>query len=651
MDKRLMAPEDLCRIRLVVDPQVSPQGNDIVYVLREIDREQDGYRSGLRITSAAGQTDRALTDGPYLDRSPRWSPDARWVGFISNRCGTDQLWVVPSKGGSPQRLTDAAGAVSSCAWAPSGRRLAFLARVEARTSAHPPTPGVHVVTRLRYRTDRAGLWDGRYTHIHLLAFDDGDGAAGPVEVLTHGLYDVQCPVWSPDGTRIAFLANPSPDADETATLEVWIVDAKGGPPVCLSTMPGPKAGLSWSPDGKLLAFAGHEDALGGYHTSWGLWVLPVAAGPARRITAGDLGIGDRMLTDLFGFEWQAGPIWGEDGRLYALANVRESTSLIGISPISGELTTVTSGNQHVYTFDVRGHSMAWGAATPTEPSSLYTNGQDEPITQPNRQLCAQLTMSVPEAVAIKNPDGTECEGWLLLPPRRGESRVPLILHVHGGPHAQYGHTFMHEFQLLAARGYAVVYVNPRGSTGYGDAFAGASRHAWGQGDYVDLMCAVDAVIGDPRIDPSRLGVTGGSYGGYMTNWIVAHTDRFRAAVTDRSLSNLVSFMGTSKIAQTFGICELGRVSYADPSSLVTMSPLTFVDRITTPLLILHSEDDYQTPIEQAEQLYFALRVRKRPVEFVRFDDETHELSRSGRPSHRLARLHHLLRWFDAHLGG
>ncbi len=646
MTLRNMTTEDLLAIRVVHDPRVSPDANAVAYVHREADRERDTYRAGLRVVQFDGGPERVLTDGPVVDHSPRWSPDGRWIAFVSNRSGTDQLWVVGASEGGPHSLTALPGGVSVPAWSPAGRRLAFMSRLPGPSTSHPTAPGVHVITRLKYKTDRTGLWDGKYAHLHVLEFDSHGSASASVAI-THGEHDVQFPAWSPDGARLAFLANPSPDADESATLDVWTVDLRGGTPSRVTQIPGPKAGLTWSPDAAYLAYAGHEDPSGGYHATWGLWTVPAAGGSPRRVTHNDVGFGDRMLTDLFGFDWAAGPLWAGDGRLYALANVRGATHLLAVTPETGAIETVSPGDWHVYAFDVRDEIVVWAAASPTRAPALYAGPPSRSIAEPNHWL-EEVQMPTPEAFVVRSPDGVECEAWLLLP-RGAQDPHPLILHVHGGPHAQYGYSFMHEFQVLAASGFAVLYANPRGSTGYGDKFAGASRRAWGQGDFADLMAAVDYLKGDPRVDLDRLGITGGSYGGFMTNWIIAQTDRFKAAVADRSLSNLVSFMGTSEIAQTFGICELDRVTYEAPVHHLASSPLTFADRIRAPLLILHSERDQQTPIEQAEQLYLALKLRQHPVEFVRFEDETHELSRSGRPSRRLVRLYHLLRWFDRYL--
>jgi dipeptidyl aminopeptidase/acylaminoacyl peptidase len=246
----------------------------------------------------------------------------------------------------------------------------------------------------------------------------------------------------------------------------------------------------------------------------------------------------------------------------------------------------------------------------------------------------------------------DLQGWLLKPPAfddAGGVKYPLILQIHGGPHAMYGHAPFHEMQLMAARGYVVLFTNPRGSAGYGEEFATCTRGRWGEADLPDILGALDAVLALGFVDRERVGVTGGSYGGYLTNWAVGHSDRFKAAVTQRCVSNFHSMYGTSDIGFDFGEYEFGGTPWADAEKLLRHSPISYVERVNTPLLIIHNEGDLRCPIEQAEQLFVALERLGKEVGFVRIPEEDHNLSRSGKPSRRLARLHHLLGWFDAHL--
>ncbi|MDQ3541575.1 MAG: S9 family peptidase, partial [Chloroflexota bacterium] len=271
---------------------------------------------------------------------------------------------------------------------------------------------------------------------------------------------------------------------------------------------------------------------------------------------------------------------------------------------------------------------------------------------PNQSLVDEVTLSPASDLLVTSADGLGIQGWLLTPAGFSEgsdAKHPLIVQIHGGPHAMYGHAMFHEMQLMAARGYAVLFTNPRGSAGYGEEFTGSTRGRWGEADMPDVIAAVDHVSNLPWIDRDRIGITGGSYGGYLTNWIIGHDPRFKAAVTQRCVSNFHSFFGTSDIGSTFGAFEFDGVPWKDAEKLLRYSPISYVDSIMTPLLILHSEQDHRCPIEQAEQMYTALTYLERDVAFIRFPEEGHELSRSGTPSRRLARLHHLIGWFDSHL--
>ncbi|MBA2277885.1 MAG: S9 family peptidase, partial [Chloroflexia bacterium] len=274
------------------------------------------------------------------------------------------------------------------------------------------------------------------------------------------------------------------------------------------------------------------------------------------------------------------------------------------------------------------------------------------LTDHNQELLGEIHLSAPQELKVSAPDGKSIQAWILPPPGFDETsgvKHRLITQIHGGPHAMYGDALFHEMQLMAARGYAVLYCNPRGSVGYGEDFATTTRGRWGESDMPDVMASVDAAVALGWIDDQRLGLTGGSYGGYLTNWIIGHSDRFKAAVTQRCVANFASFFGTSDIGYDFGEHEFGGVPWNDSDLLRKHSPITYVESMNTPLLILHSEQDLRCPIEQAEQLFTSLKFLGREVAFVRFPEEGHDLSRSGKPSRRLARLHHLIGWFDRHL--
>lgn len=352
------------------------------------------------------------------------------------------------------------------------------------------------------------------------------------------------------------------------------------------------------------------------------------------------------------------PVWTAAGdALFVLGSHHGDTPLWRVAIHSGAVERLIGEGLLVESFalDAKRESIVLAIAGSVQPGDLYAGTPAVPVTRRlttlNDAFLATVQLSPPQPVSVTAANGWQVAGWLVEPPERARpDRCPLILAIHGGPHAAYGNGFMFEFQFLAAQGWAVLFLNPRGSTSYGEQFAVASNEDWGGADYRDLMSGLDAVLASHQwIDSDRLGVAGGSYGGYMTNWIVAHTARFRAAVTERSVSNFVSKWGTSDIGFFGNSRQWGGAPWENPEFYRERSPLTHVVNITTPLLILHSEQDLRCRIEQAEQLFTALKYLRREVEFVRFPDEGHELSRSGQPLHRLERLQRIATWFQRYL--
>ncbi len=470
--------------------------------------------------------------------------------------------------------------------------------------------------------------------------------------LTEGDWDDAMPAWSPDGRWIAFVSNRLPDADyRPMEADVWVVASGHGEPRRLPKPPGPAAWPQWSPDGKTIAFLGHDQPEG----AWGVpnihvWTVPAGGTqPARDLLKGfDRTCEDVILTDT---KSSHGPgqkaVWSEDGReIYFIASDSGSCHLHAVPAEGGAPRRLTEGPREVMSFSLARGRFALAISDPLNIGDVYTlapGSGPERLTFLNRALFDGLRLTAPE------PFDTGVQGWLFKPPGfAADRRYPLLLYIHGGPRAMYGHAFFHEFQVLAARGYLVLAVNPRGSQGYGEEFAGSIRADWGNLDYRDLMAAVDAAEKLPFVDAERLGVCGGSYGGYMTNWIVGHTDRFKAAIAERSISNLYSFYGTSDIGYE-DYREFSAHAYDDPELYARLSPISRVREIRTPLLIIHSEGDLRCPLEQAEQLYGMLKAMKRPVEFLVFPEENHDLSRAGRPDRRLARLEFMLRWWEKNL--
>jgi dipeptidyl aminopeptidase/acylaminoacyl peptidase len=641
--RRFITPEDLASFRFAGDPQISPDGARVLYTVKVVDGEK--YAQHLWVD------EEPFTLGKVSDALPRWSPDGRKIAFVRTKDEESQVWLMSIAGGEPAPVSSLPpGKISALEWSPDGARLAVVFHKDADPALRKEKkqPTLRHITRLHYKEEGTGLLDAERDHLHVVWV----GEKRTVQ-LTEGGWDDSMPAWSPDGLWIAFVSNRHPDADYRADeVDLWVVAAGGGEPRKLPKPAGPAFQPQWSPDGKLIAFLGHDQP----RSAWGVknihvWALPASgAQPARDLMPGfDRSCEDLVITDTKSLHGAGQkPVWSADGReLYFIASDSGSCHLHRMPAAGGAPERLTDGAREVISFTAAQGRFALLISDPLNIADVYgysVGGELTRRTSVNRGLFEGLRLSVPEAV-----DFGGVQGWLLKPPAVAPDRkYPLILSIHGGPRAMYGNAFFHEFQALAAKGYVVLYANPRGSQGYGEKFADAITADWGNVDYKDLMAAADAASKLPYVDASRMGVCGGSYGGFMTNWIVGHTERFKAAVTERSLSNLFSFYGTSDIGFE-DYREFGGAAFDRAEAYMKMSPITYVKNVKTPLLILHSENDLRCPVEQAEQLYGMLKALRREVEFVRFPEECHDLSRTGRPDRRLARLEFILRWWETKL--
>jgi dipeptidyl aminopeptidase/acylaminoacyl peptidase len=650
---RAMTPEDLTRIRFLSEPQLSPDGSRIAFVVTTLSEERDEYLSQIWVVPAGGGEPRRFTTGPKRDTSPRWSPDGRWLAFVSERerKKKGQLYVMPADGGEPTRLTDLRDGVKNPVWSPDGTRLAFVARVggwqepddeEERAKSKP----ARVIDVLKYRSNGVGFVYDRPRHLFLVPVDGGEPRQ-----LTSGDGDDHDPAWSPDGRALAFASARHDGRDVDNAADIWLVSADGGEPRRVTATAGPAASPAVSPDGRTIAYLGHPYARD-VSRNVRVYAVPAAGGAARCLTEAL----DRNCEPLFG---AVPPTWlgGSDAVLFAAEDEGDLSLLrVAASGLDGP-KAVVGGTRQARDVSVSrdGTRIAFVATDPVSPGevlSCRSDGSGErPLTDLNRAWRDEVALSRPERFRFER-DGFRIDGWVMRPfgfePGR---RYPALLNVHGGPASQYGHGFFDEFQVYAGAGYAVVYVNPRGSQGYGEAFARAVVGDWGGGDYADIMAGLDEALRRyDFIDPDRLGVMGGSYGGFMTSWIVGHTDRFKAACSERAVNALWSMLGTSDIGHHFQeLHSAGPPPWDDLRWYLERSPLSYAKEIRTPLLIIHSEDDLRCPMEQAEQLFVALKRLRRTVRFVRFPDEDHDLSRTGRPRHRLARFRIILDWFGEHL--
>lgn len=642
------------RFRMVGEPAVSPDGQSVAFAVTEIDADEDAYRSAIWTVPSSGGEPRRLTVGLKRDTTPRWSPDGAHLLFLSDRdTDTAQLWVMPTDGGEARRLTSQEHVVSEPTWSPDGKRIAFVSNVTA--AGESPDSDVTVITDIRYKFDGEGFLNGKRRHIFVV---DARGEGAAAEQITSGDFDHRNPAWSPAGHEIAFAANRNAGWMMERTSDIWSV-VPGSPPRRLTPGDGAFKLPVWSPDGTRVACTGVWPVLDAWQADQ-MWLLAAAGGEPRSITESfGPGVGDGTISDLGSFPDQPA-IWSPDGELVLfIAGVEGETHIFRAEADGGSVSAVTTGIRRVAAFALDptvagGTRLICAVADPVTPFELHlvqAGEMERVLTQCNAELMQELALGVPKSFWIESTGGVPVQGWLLRPTGATATRpAPAVLEIHGGPHGMYGSSLFHEIQVLAASGYAVIYANPRGSTGYGESFARGLHAAWGENDLPDLLGCVDHAISLGGIDAHRLGVAGGSYGGFMTNWMISHSDRFRAAVTQRTISNLVSMYGTDDIAVLSLDVEFGGPPWGPAHArYVELSPLTHVERIETPLLILHAEEDYRCPMEQAEQLFLALKRLDREVVLVRFPDESHGLTRSGKPKHRMEHMKHLIGWFNDHL--
>ena len=640
-----MAPEDVYELAWAGDPRISPDGRIVAVVVTRVDREANDYRSSIYLAPTdRSSAPRRLTSGEKRDGSPRWSPDGRELAFVSNRSeDSSQLYVLPLAGGEARRITSLKESVREPAWSPDGTRLTFMARTpdEFYDEEDEGKRAPHRFTRLWFKLDDEGWTGDRRQQIYVVA---SDGSSEPVP-LTEGDFESSSPTWSPDGEWIAFVSARDDDWDTKIMSDLYVVSSAGGEPVKVTASDGQCAFPAWSPDGALLAF---------FYTP-GVWddprhaqlaVVP-AKGGKQRVLSTAL---DRNCNP---YPPLRPPVWDGAALVFAVED-GGNNDLYRAAADGSALDPILRG-VGVTGYDAAGGDFVYTASTPTTFSELYLGG--EAVTQVGGAFTSRRELSEPERFTATSKDGSEVEAWIMPPAGLEEgTRYPVLLNIHGGPFTQYTTKFFDEFQVLAGAGYAVVYSNPRGSSGYSEEWGRAIRGpgdlgpGWGTVDYEDLMAVIDEALARFAFcDPDRIGVLGGSYGGFMTSWIVGHTNRFQAACSERAVNNFMAEAGSSDIGIWFK-SYTGTHWFEDAETYLRISPSTYAPHIETPLLILHSEDDLRCPVVNAEELFSILRILGRDVEFVRFPPgEGHELSRSGKPRHRVQRFEILIDWFDRYL--
>ncbi|MFL6276997.1 MAG: S9 family peptidase [Blastocatellia bacterium] len=625
----------------VAAPQLSPDGSQIVFTRRWTDKVNDKYESDVWIMNADGSRQRFLVKGS----SPQWSPDGRRIAYVApGQPGGAQVFVKWMDSGEETQLTHLERSPSNLEWSPDGRRIAFTMNVPSRqefTVRMPQRPAgakwidpPRVIDRLDYRADTVGMRPEGFTHIFVIP-DTG----GTPRQLTDGNFNHGAPEWTPDSQHLVFSGLRKADAEyEWRESEIYSLALADGHITQLTDRRGPDSGPAVSPDGRLIAYTGYDNTDDTYIVSK-LYVM------------GMDGKNRRLLTE--GFDRSpARPIWANDGSgIYFTSEDRGSDNLYFVALRGGAPQAVTQGVQQLQVTSITKNGMAAGVlSNATEPGDVVAFSLKSPtpkkLTDVNGDLLEGRKLGAQEEIWYDSVGGKKVQGWIVKPPDFDPSKkYPLMLYIHGGPHGMYGVGFNFEFQNHAAEGYVVLYTNPRGSTGYGQEFGNAIKFNYPGEDYDDLMNGVDAVIKKGYIDERNLFVCGGSGGGVLTSWIVGHTDRFAAAVVMKPVINWYSFVGTTDGSSWY--YNFKKLPWEDPSEHLRRSPITYVGNVKTPTMLMTGELDLRTPMEQTEQYYRALKLRKVDTLMVRIQDEYHPYNASPRhPSNRLSQILYLRGWFE-----
>lgn len=643
---------DLYRLRIITDAEISPDGSRVAFVLRRLDEEKNDYVTNIYVVDRGGAVSQ-YTSGDK-DSTPRWSPDGKYLAFLSGRKEKAQLHLLPTAGGESVAVTDRKLGAGVPVWSPDGKTIVFTGMVstdpeeeqekESADKNGDKTAKTKVVDRASYKLDGAGYLGNRRSHIFLL-----DVADRKLEQLTDGDYFDDNPTWSPDGQHLAFSSGRGVRWDVSTESSIYVVPASGGNARAL-TSGGSYVHPVFSPDGSRIAFIGHRDAEEGIFAPPRIYSVNRSGSDFREeLGAWDGNLGNEILSDVVqsAIPHSTTMIWRSNG-LYFNGTERGE---VNIYCTDGAVHPVTQGRHTITDFSIADDgtiAYACGDATHPVEICLQHNGESKQLTHENEAFLNEVRIAQPERISFVGANGEESEGWLIPPQGYESGKHPLIVYIHGGPMMAYGEAFHFEYQFLAGQGFGVFYPNIHGSASYGRAYQTSINGDWGNLDYQDVLAGAEAAKSREWVDRQRVGIAGGSYGGYMTNWVMTHGDQFQAAVTERCVCNILSFMGTSDSGWIWNR-SFGVYPEEDVQKLWDMSPIKYVANVKAPMLVIHSEQDDRTPIEQGEQMFSALRRLGKETRFIVFPEESHGLSRGGKPSRRVERMGYILDWFREHL--
>jgi dipeptidyl aminopeptidase/acylaminoacyl peptidase len=631
--------QHLALLKTISAIEFSCDGARIAYVVTEIDIERDKYQSDIWVITTQGGEPLQLTKDLGRKFAPSWSPNCNQLAFLSDHDdGSLQLYVMPAGGGIGHKITQIENGVGPATWSPDGTKLLFAARVFKKEilASRLSDQGKwrpQVVTKPFYKVDGQGYLLDTCSHLFIVPAGGGSSLQ-----ITDGGYDDFSPAWSPDGRQIAFCRKRNGPMDINES-DLWVVDADGSNLRQITTNVRHVISPTWSPDGTRIAFYGTDNHTIGFDEAlYRVWVVPASSGKPKCLTLNY----DRGVTMLPRPAVTPGPVWSPDSATLTFrVSDKGNIHIMRASAMDGMPFPVVIGERQVTSFSAAAGRLAFCATAPYNPSDLYLcawdGSEERPLTRINEAMLAQLDLPRIERRVFDSPNGGMIDGWIMLP-TEGDYHLTLLLDIHGGPHGFTGNYFAlsHFYRyVLASHGWAVLTLNPSGSASYGENFTHSIRGRWGEYDMPEHLAAVDALIAEGTVNGNRLSITGYSYGGYMTAWIIGHTDRFKAAVVGAPITNLESFVGTSDIGIWFIPWEMGGDITRNKQIFHRLSPINYADHVTTPTLILHGEADERCPISQGEEFFIGMIKSNTPVEFVRYPGSSHLFHSNGLPSHRM----------------